>query len=565
MFQAIGNLLGSFLGKPKPGSRAFARQLLAQIGAEAFRLGRRDRPQQYHQPQPYSGDSAIIESHDLMHRRTRDLTRNTPQGKRIRQAFADLIVGSGFQTFAWPFAPEDIFQLVTELEDLEAGEMGPRLQFALESDDRFDEWSNEPKQFDTEKRLSRADAERMLINEVVTVGNGLMVRTFRKKFDTVPLAYQMIERDQLDCSKDRPAGRDSNKIVGGIEYDSDNVRVRYHFLLDHPDEAFGSAFTRRASIAAERVIDLCLYDRPSSSLGISWFDSIGQTVWDDDNYIGAEIRTAALNAAWLLVAKLHDGAKYPNQAWGWESYEDETDEHGNREFHLGNLSVAATIDKEEEIDLVRAERPNPNAGNFLQILDRRKAAGTGLSYFTISQDYQGANFSSTKASKIEEDAYIRTLQNWFGIHVALRMRREFNAIAAALGLFKTVRRSEFLRDWRTFQRFDAIGTGRELLDPYKEGEARNKRLSTKFSTFKLEQARAGRHWIRVLMDLAVEKQVSELFGIKLGGSPPAAAPPPAAASGEAPGGPEEAEESSEAQAEAMAESIARHLAFMQED
>ena len=212
-------LKSTFSGKRSQlGSRKFANELLA-ASWEAYRLARRDRPYQNHQPYGYSGDAAIIGSHDLMNRRVRDIVRNTAQGKRISTVLTDMVVGSGMQTFAWPFAPSEMFQIVTELESLQSGELGPRLQYALESDDLFEEWSTDPRQFDVEGRLSGPEMYRMMMGEVAQVGNALLVRSFRRNYDMVPLAYQLIEREQLDQSADRPASENSNKIVGGIELD----------------------------------------------------------------------------------------------------------------------------------------------------------------------------------------------------------------------------------------------------------------------------------------------------------------------------------------------------------
>ena len=56
--------------------------------------------------------------------------------------------------------------------------------------------------------------------------------------------------------------------------------------------------------------------------------------------------------------------------------------------------------------------------------------------------------------------------------------------------------------------------GRELLDPYNEGEARTARLRTGLSTFKEECARRNQHWIRVLMQQAIEKRVFEMYDIQ---------------------------------------------------
>ncbi|MEL6109053.1 MAG: phage portal protein [Planctomycetota bacterium] len=520
--------LGDWLSKPKhkPGSRGHARELLAQA-YEAYRLARRDRPRE-NQPHGYSGDSAIQSSHDLMNRRVRDLVRNTSQGKRARSAFQDLVVGTGFQTFSWPFAPREMLQIVTEIESLEDGEMGPRLQFALESDDLFEQWSSDPAQFDTEGRLSRFEMERMAMGEAVTTGNAIIVRTMRSDFDIVPLSYQLIEREQLDESQDRPAAPGQNRIVNGIEFDKDNRAVAYHIYTEHPHEFFGTANhglvgtsgviphsvgSGRVRITADRVIDLCLWDRPSSSVGVSWYDANGQTTWDRWSYCDSEIRSAALDAAFAFAAYLNDGEKYG--AWGFDDGTEDDDEFGNRSFKVGHSPVAAVLGKDEKLEMVTSSRPNKDAPPFIGLLDRDTAAGFGLSYFTLTGDYGGANFTSTRGAKLDEDLHIQPLQKWFGVHVALRMRREFNAVAAAMGQFRSLSPAEFLENERTYQRFDAIGNGRDLLDPFKEGEARTGRMRTGISTFKEECAKQNKHWIRVLMQIAIERKVSQLFGVTL--------------------------------------------------
>ena len=495
--------------------------------AEAYRLARRDRPREHYQPHGYSGDSAIIGSHDLMHRRTRDLVRNTAQAKRVVASLVDLIVGTGMQTYAWPFSPHELFEIVTELESLQAGELGPRLTYALESDDLFEEWSSDPTQFDSEGRLSWPEVQRMMLGESATVGNALLVRVVPKNYKLVPLAYQLIEREQLDESQDRPAAAGQNKIVGGVEFDKDNRAVAYHIYVDHPHEMFGSSQSQltgagapqsigslQKRIPAERVIDLALFHRPSASLGISWLDACGQTIWDRDSYCDSEIRSAALDAVFALVAYL-DGGEKGDAGLGFADGEPDDDGFGNRSYKVGHSPVAATLGKDEKLEMVQATRPNRNAPIFLKYLDHDTAAAAGLSYYQLTGDYENTNFSSSRAAKLDEEQHIRPLQQWFATHVAIRVRKEFNAMAAASGLFQSLSPAEFRRNERTYQRFDAVGNGRDLLDPYKEGEARTGRLRTCISTFKEECARDGKHWIRVLMQISVERKVADLFGVKL--------------------------------------------------
>ena len=519
-------LLSWITGKPKPGSKAYGRDALKrEIGAtmEAYKLARRDRPRESFQPHGYSGTSAIMGSHDLMNRRVRDLVRNTAQGKKIVRSIKNLVVGKGMQTFSWPFAPAELLEITTELDSMQQGELGPRLQFALESDDLFEEYFNDKDQFDAEGRLSGAEMYRMLIGEAVTVGNGLMVRTFRPDFDPdnhiVPVAWQMFEREQLDQSQDREAKGNENRIVGGLELDSRNRVVAYHLFLDHPHDYFGisshlvspSSNGKSVRVDANRVIDLALYDRPSSSLGCSWMDAVGQPMWDRDSYSESELRTAAVESVFALVAKIENGEQY--QTWGFDDGLADEDEHGNREFKVGHSPYAVQMGKEESLEFVKPSRPNKDAGSFIRVIDHDIAGGAGISYQTLTGDYENTNFSSSRGAKLDEDLDIGPLQQWFGLTVALPVRRTFNALAVAGGRVQSLRPAEFRRNVRIYQRFDVIGCGRDLLDPFKEGEARTARLRTGMSTFKEECARINKHWIRVLMQQAIEKRVFSMFSV----------------------------------------------------
>jgi lambda family phage portal protein len=509
----------------QPGSVAYAKGLLSQ-SFEAYRLARRDRPRNEYQPFGYSGDSAIIGSHDLMHRRVRDLVRNTALAKNIVGSIVDLVVGPGMQTYSWPFAPAELLKIVTELESLSSGALGPRLTYALESDDLYEEYCSDPDQFDVEGRMSGPEVQRMLMAESATVGNGLLIRTFVRDYKLVPLAWQLIEREQLDDSQDRPASPGQNRIVGGVETDAANRTVAYHIYVDHPQEMFGvgqsallgagatlSLGSRRLRIPAERVIDLALFHRPSASLGVSWLDACGQSLWDRDSYMGSEIQAAAVDAVFAFVAKLKDAEQ--SGGLGFDDGEDDDDGFGNRQYKIGRSPVASTIGVDESLEMVRPTRPNKDAPAFIRLVDRDIAAATPIDYYTLTGDWEATNFSSGRGSKLSEDLKIQPLQNWFACHVALRIRKEFNTLAAASGLIESITPAEFRKNQRTYQRFDAIANGRDLMDPYREGEARTTRLRTGMSTFKEECARSNKHWIRVLMQLAIERKVSKVFGVTL--------------------------------------------------
>jgi lambda family phage portal protein len=490
--------------------QAFIDMVDAAAGREAYRWSRVDRRTQHFQPEAMSGDAAIWESHDMMNRRVRDQKINNAQVKRCVQALVDLVVGTGIQTFSSPFDPwMDLTTL--DMEDLDEG-----LRFALEADDWFEEWFNDPDQFDACGKLSGPDMQRLALSECIQVGDAIILRCMRNEPGrVVPLCYQIIEREQLDTTKDRPSSRGQNKIVNGIEIDANGREVAFHIFDAHPYDQHSpfAGMVKSKRVRAERVQHIYLFGRPSQSLGASWLDAIGQSSFDRDKFIGSEIQTAAKNALLALIFKRmnpHTGNL------GLETGEESDDDaYGNEEVKLGSSPLAVEIGTEEDVEMVESNRPTSSANNFLDILDHDIAGGAGISYYTLTGRFGKTNYTGFRGAMLTEDAHVRPLQNWFSSKHVLPIRRMFNLMAAGSGRYKTVTVRAFLRDKRRYQRFDAIGSGRQLLDPLKETDAAAGRLRTGLTTLKIECARQGLHWIKVLRQLAIERRIAEALGVPL--------------------------------------------------
>jgi lambda family phage portal protein len=427
------------------------------------------------------------------------------------QALCDLVIGCGVQTFAWPFLPWETMQIVEELESVKEGVLMPRLKYALESDDLWEEWWNDPKQVDVEGKRSGPELQRDLFRECVQVGHGLLIRvTPDGPGYRVPLAFQMVEREQLDPSKD--GERDGVRIVGGIEINRAGRPIAYHILDAHPHDVYqGATTTGSTRIPADRVIDLCLWHRPSAAIGCTWLDAVGQKDFDRDSFLDAEIKVAAKGALLALIHK-SENAHLATTLGLLDDDSETTDDYGNEEVKLGTTPIAARVGINESVEMVESKRPTSSANNFFRLLDQDIAAGAGISYYTLTGDYAATSFSSTRAAKMDEDLHVLPLQQWFSTHVALPIRKQFNIMAAMAGQFESVRPGEFRRNERRLQRFDAIGPGRDLLDPGKETDAKIARMRSGLSTLKYECARQGQHWIRQLMQQGLEGALAELFG-----------------------------------------------------
>lgn len=503
-------LSGMFWGSSATPQERAIRHRLELSTQEAYRWARLDRRTQAYQPPARSGDAAIYESHDLMNRRIRDQVRNTAQAKKIVESLTDLVIGTGIQTFSSPFDPW------MDLTSLNMQELDEGLQFALESDDLFEEWFNEPAQFDAAGKLSGPDMQRLAFSECVNVGDAIILRCQRNEPGRItPLCYQIIEREQLDTTQDRPARPGQNKIVNGVELDATGREVAFHIFDAHPDDDFSpfASTTTSTRVLADRVFHIYLFRRPSQSVGASWLDAVGQSSFDRDKFIGAEIATAAKAALLALIVK----REHPYQGTlGLETDDDSaTDDYGNEEVRLGSSPIAAEVGINEDVAMIESTRPTNTANNFIDILDHDIAGGGGISYYTLTGRFEKSNYTGFRGAMLMEDAHVRPLQNWFGARQVLPIRRAFNVQAAGRGLYQTVTPREFARDLRRYQRFDAIGAGRQLLDPLKETDAATAKLRSGLTTLKIECARQGLHWIKVLRQMAVERRIAEALGVML--------------------------------------------------
>lgn len=477
---------------------------------EAFRWGRIDPRTQHFQPPWRSADAAIIESQDLMHRRTRNESLNNAQIKGIREAIEDLLVGPGMQTFADPFDP------LMDITDLSQETLDPLLQYALEADELYEEWFGDKDQFDVAGKRSGADVQRMLIGECVERGGCLLLRSANDQpGQVVPLAYQIVEYDQLDHSRDRPAGPGQNKIVHGIELDARDREVAFHIYDEHPYDDFtgGTLSGESSRIKANRVIHLCLFRRPSQSVGMSWLHAIGQNNFDRDGFFAAELQKAK-KAAQLLLVETRANLKNAGSL-GLDDGEDSTDANGNQLLKLGSTPIAFRVGKDDKVELIESAYPTNQADSFIGLIDRDTARGMGLSSFTVTGDYSASNFTSVRGALLAEDSHFRPLQNWFASMVALPIRREFHKQAIALGKLKSVSAADYAKNPRRYNRFDAVGAGRDLLDPEAETNASTGRLRACLTTLKQECARKGQHWIRVLRQIALENRLLDLLDISL--------------------------------------------------
>lgn len=489
LFSAIAKLLG-LGGEPAQ-----------PVAKTAYKGGELNRIWKTWQPTHRSGDAAIYEDQSLLSARMRDLFRNDPLMKKLKRELCKHVIGAhGVQTFADVLMP-----------DGPPGERDTDDAFNFESDDLFTRWSED--EADAEGKFSWPQLQWQHFSEALARGGSLLLEVADDDPKrSVPLAYQLLEYEQLDVSLDRPATDRTNRIVNGIEFDRRNRPVAYYIYDVHPYDNFQGSGFDSTRVPAKRVIHTYFPDRPSENIGVTLFTANVQSARDLDWYLGNELTAAALGALLTLIVKREYGV---GSGLGFSGADpsDTTDLYGNSQVRLGP-GIVADIGTNESVEVAESKRPNRDAGPFIDLIMRQAGQAAGLSRGRVTGDYAQTSYSSARAEHLDDQAYFQVLQNWCARAFVVPVRRRHTEMCAAFGRYTSISARQFAnRQWE-MMRLRVKGIGREQLDPEKETQAAMERIRAGLSDWEHECALRGLDWRRVALNQKRQKAFFEKHGLE---------------------------------------------------
>ena len=453
------------------------------------------------QPTHRSGDTAIYEDQDMLSRRMRDLFRNDALMKKLKRELCKHVIGAhGVQTFADVLMP-----------DGPPGERDTDDAFNFEADELFQRWSEE--EADAEGKFSWAHLQWQHFSEALARGGSLLLEVSDDNPKrSVPLCYQLLEYEQLDVSKDRPATDGSNRIVNGIEFDRRNRPVAYYIYGVHPYDNFSGGSLDSVRVPASRVIHTYFPDRPSENIGVTLFTANVQSARDLDWYLGNELTAAALGALLTMVVKREFGVGSGLGFMGADP-NDSTDQHGNSQVRLGP-GIVADIGKDDSVEIAESNRPNRDAKPFIDLIMRQAGQASGLSRGRVTGDYAQTSYSSARAEHLDDQAYFAVLQNWCARSFVVPVRRRHTEVCAAFDRYTSISARQFANRQWDMQRLRVKGIGREQLDPEKETQAAMERIRSGLSDWEHECALRGLDWRRVALNQKRQKAFFEKHGLE---------------------------------------------------
>jgi lambda family phage portal protein len=368
---------------------------------------------------------------------------------------------------------------------------------------------------DVTGRLSFDDFCRMLIVGIARDGEALVRRHRSARFNRFGFALEALDPSQLDETVNgRPAGDmpAGNVVRMGVELSVYGRAEAYWMKTLVPNDdvtAQGRGTMRTVRIPADEIMHVFMSDWPGQARGVPWIASGIRTLAMLDGYAEAELTAARVAAGKMGFYKI-DADQEPDG---------ELTEDGRlmQQAEAGSFEL---LPKGVSFEGYDPQHPNTAFKDFVGATLRPAAAGVGVSYNAFANDAEGMNYSTLRATELEDREEFRTIQQWMIGAFCLPVFEQWlteSLLSNALGGLPA---SKY---WK-FNKPEFVPRGWQWVDPLKEVAAMEKAVALGITSRTQIVAAQGGDIDAVAAYLTVEQQ--KFAGIV----PPAgAAAPPAPA------------------------------------
>lgn len=253
---------------------------------------------------------------------------------------------------------------------------------------------------DFDGRLDFKGLQRLVMDALVESGEVLVLKEAANRADglPVPLRIRVLEPDFIDTRLDGLTAKGA-RVRQGIELDGQGRRVAYWLFKKHPGATglSGSStfFSESVRIPASDVIHLYRVDRAGQMRGVPWLCTAIAKLNDFTDYEDARLMQAKVQALFAGFVSDMDGQAKALGAQNDGDDDLETIEPGQMQYLRPGQEVTF---------------PNPPTANldgFSTEQLRSIAAGLGVTYEDLSNDYSQVNFSSARMGRISHQTNVK--------------------------------------------------------------------------------------------------------------------------------------------------------------
>lgn len=473
-------------------------------------------------PSLLSADDEALDARETLVARARDLYRNHPVVHGAVNKIADAVIGSRVLLDAKP------------MHDLLGRDIDWALDWSLTTEAEFKAWAYGPShEADVAHDSSFGQIMRTaLIARVVDGECLLVIRNKTRGPRRYTTCIELIDSDRLSNPNGVPENHklaNGNTIYGGIEYAPDGEPMAYHIRVKHPmqlntqgDNFRWVRIARYTSNGKPQVVHSFRKHRANQKRGISGLAPVIKRVRMNDNYDIAELEAAlfdAINAGFVEspyptadVAAAMAPSGQPNTS-GW-SLDKQIEYRKENRVSLTGVRMIHGFPG-EKFNWKQPARPAGNYPAFKGAGQHDMAAGLGLSYPQLSEDWAAINYSSARTLLNEKWRGFDSMGEEFCDQVCSPIYVAWLEEAIATGTVRMPGGAGRFYERRSLIGFASwLRPGRGKVDPMKEENASDIAVNAGRSNNAIECANNGLDLTEVLVGQARERRIREKLGIK---------------------------------------------------
>ena len=384
---------------------------------------------------------------------------------------------------------------------------------------RWKAWSNNPLECDVRGKRTVAELTDAAIAQNFGFGESVaLLPRIKRPESTSSVKVMMLSPHRLKQDSD-----DRIRLVNGVQLDGNGLPIAYRFSRRVNGMEQDVEFRARSQDGRQQVVHV--FDgAPDQVRGITPLAPVLKVMRQYDQLADATLTTALIQT--ILAATIEspglDGAAFEGFASDDEDLPDQvagtlkarTDWWDGRSFDLGQHGKFAHLFPGEKVALHSAKTPGDQYLPFSKNLLREVARCIGVTYETLTGDYEGATYSSVRMA---------TSSIWF---VTLRRRARIaipfvQAIYAAWldeevssgriawpGGYKA-----FVADRASATQAEWFGPAKASADDLKTAKAQSERLQNGTTSLAFECAEYGLDPETVMEQRAQDRRLAEKYGL----------------------------------------------------
>lgn len=461
-----------------------------------------------------SADGDYNFDRDTIVARTRDMARNSGWAASAVSKHLDNVIGSGFRLSSKPD-----YQALGQSPDW-------AVEFARQVESGWRLYSEDPDFYmDAARQDNFAGLLGLGFRHKIQDGDALAAVLWSddKPFNKYATTIQILDPDRLSNPHN---GFDTPALRAGVERNMFGAPIAYHIRKAHPYDFYtnGASYEwerveRETAWGRRQIIHAYDKDRAEQSRGVSIMAPVLERFKMVDKYDRVELQAALLNATFAafiespfdheLLADALDGS-----STSFNAYQDQRSKfHDKRAISMQGVRIP-TLFPGEKFNFQQATRPAYQFGEFEKACLRNIAAGCGLSYEQLTQDWTSTNYSSARAALMEVWKFMLRGRQSFADQFATPIFILWLEEAISRGdIILPKGAPDFYEGKAAYSRCRWIGPGRGWIDPVKEAQAAQMRMDMGISTLEDECAEQGGDWEEKLYQRARELKMCKELGL----------------------------------------------------